>query len=69
VLSFRAPPAGDASVAWIEAPSDPSRYAHELYANLRALDASGCEEILVEEPPATAEWTGVRDRLARARSK
>ncbi len=69
VLSFGARPAGDASTAWIEASSDPSRYAHELYANLRALDSSGCEEILVEEPPATAEWAGIRDRLLRAHSE
>jgi L-threonylcarbamoyladenylate synthase len=69
VLSFRPRPASDASAMWIRAPLDPSRYAHELYANLRALDVSGCEEILVEEPPASAEWSAVRDRLARARSK
>lgn len=68
VMSSRARPAGDASVIWIDASSDPRRYAHELYANLRALDASGCEEILVEEPPALAAWGAVRDRLSRARS-
>ncbi len=34
----------------------------------RALDLSGCDQILVEEPPATAEWTAIRDRLSRARS-
>ncbi len=53
---------------WIEAPSDPVRYARNLYASLRALDASGCDEIAVEEPPASAEWAAVRDRLLRARS-
>jgi len=66
VLSFRPRPASDASAMWIEAPSDPARYARGLYASLRALDASGCDEILVEEPPASAEWDAVRDRLARA---
>ena len=69
VMSFRARPAGDASLAWIEAPSDPRRYGHDLYANLRALDASGCDEIVVEAPPDSAEWTAVRDRLTRARSR
>lgn len=69
VLSFRARPAGDASLAWIEAPSDPKRYGRDLYANLRALDASGCDEILVEAPPDSADWTAVRDRLMRARSR
>lgn len=68
VMSFRARPEGDASVIWIEASSDPKRYGHDLYANLRTLDASGCREILVEEPPPSAEWTAIRDRLTRARS-
>ena len=66
VLSLRPRPASDASAMWIEAPSDPVRYARGLYASLRALDESGCDEILVEEPPAGAEWAAVRDRLARA---
>jgi L-threonylcarbamoyladenylate synthase len=68
VLSFRTRPAGDVSAMWIEAPSDPLRYARGLYASLRALDACGCEEILVEAPPESARWEGVRDRLSRARS-
>jgi L-threonylcarbamoyladenylate synthase len=68
VMSFRSRPAGDASTAWIRAPSDPERYGHDLYANLRALDASECDEILVEEPPPSAEWSAIRDRLTRARS-
>jgi L-threonylcarbamoyladenylate synthase len=68
VLSFRPRPASDASAMWIEAPSDPARYARGLYASLRALDASGGDEILVEEAPASAEWAAVRDRLARART-
>lgn len=69
VMSFRTRPAGDASIAWIEAPSDPQRYGHDFYANLRALDASGCVEIVVEAPPDSAEWAAVRDRLTRARSR
>ncbi len=68
VLSFRPRPASGAGAMWIEAPSDPVRYARNLYASLRALDASGCDEIAVEEPPASAEWAAVRDRLLRARS-
>lgn len=67
VLSFRARPAGEKCAMWIRASADPQRYARDLYSNLRALDASGCDEILVEEPPASAEWAAVRDRLARAR--
>lgn len=68
VMSFHARPEGDASLIWIEAPSDPQRYGHDLYANLRTLDSSGCGEILVEEPPASGKWTAIRDRLMRARS-
>ena len=68
VLSFRQRPASTTAAMWITLPSDPERYGHELYASLRALDASGCEEILVEAPPESARWEGVRDRLARARS-
>lgn len=68
VLCFRARPAGKKCATWIRASTDPQRYARDLYSNLRALDASGGDEILVEEPPASAEWSAVRDRLARARS-
>ncbi len=69
VLCFRARPVGEECAMWISASADPQRYARDLYSNLRALDASGCDEILVEEPPASAEWAAVRDRLVRARSK
>jgi len=40
--------------------------AHELFSVLRAFDEEGVQLIWVEEPPATAEWEGVRDRLRRA---
>jgi len=42
------------------------RYAHELYANLRALDAQNVSQILVEAPPRSAAWNAINDRLARA---
>ena len=44
----------------------PARYAHDLYANLRALDATGATAIVVEAVPDDAHWQAVRDRLARA---
>jgi len=68
VLSFRSHPEGDMSTMWIEASRQPQQYGHDLYANLRALDSSGCDRILVEEPPDTLEWAAVRDRLTRAGS-
>ncbi len=40
--------------------------AHELFSVLREFDAEGVQLIWVEEPPATPEWEGVRDRLRRA---
>ena len=51
---------------WIAASSDAVAYAHDLYFNLRALDASGCDAILVEKPPQQPEWAAVNDRLGRA---
>ena len=47
-------------------PAVASRYAHTLYANLRALDAAGADIILVETPPGSPAWAGVHDRLSRA---
>ncbi|MDI9334583.1 MAG: L-threonylcarbamoyladenylate synthase [Cytophagales bacterium] len=47
-------------------PSSAEAAAHELFAVLRELDASGVAEIWVETPPADAAWDGVRDRLTRA---
>jgi L-threonylcarbamoyladenylate synthase len=53
-------------VTWVAAPADAAGYAHDLYANLRALDAAGCSAILVEQPPLDAAWAAVADRLMRA---
>jgi L-threonylcarbamoyladenylate synthase len=51
---------------WLRMPREPQAYAQRLYAALRELDAAGCERILVEAPPESAEWAAVRDRLERA---
>lgn len=47
-------------------PADAAACAHELFAVLRELDATGVRLIWVETPPPLAEWDGVRDRLSRA---
>jgi L-threonylcarbamoyladenylate synthase len=47
-------------------PATPEAAAHELFAQLRALDQSGVREIWVTQPPFGEAWDGVRDRLARA---
>lgn len=52
----------------IVVPAVAADYAHSLYSNLRALDAAGADLIMVEQPPETAPWAGVLDRLLRASS-
>ncbi len=54
------------AVLAVGVPADPQRYAHDLYAELRRLDEEQPDVILVEQPPQTAEWEGVNDRLKRA---
>jgi L-threonylcarbamoyladenylate synthase len=66
VLAPRHAPQAALVTQWIVAPHDSARYAHDLYANLRRLDASGARRIVVEKPPQGPEWEAVNDRLARA---
>ncbi|MEI8298121.1 MAG: L-threonylcarbamoyladenylate synthase [Pseudomonadota bacterium] len=66
VLARGPAPAGFGGRLWLEAGTDPQRYAHDLYANLRQLDRAGAGSILVESVPDTAPWDAIRDRLARA---
>ena len=47
-------------------PDDAAAAAHDLFAVLRELDASGATQIWVERPPAEPAWDGVNDRLRRA---
>ena len=47
-------------------PSQPSAYAHDLYAVLRRLDHTDAEIILVETLPASNSWRAVTDRITRA---
>lgn len=50
----------------IVVPAVAASYARSLYSNLRALDATGADVILVETPPDIPAWAGVLDRLRRA---
>jgi L-threonylcarbamoyladenylate synthase len=52
--------------AWIGAAVEPARYAHELYASLRALDRADADVIVIEAVPDAPDWSAVRDRLMRA---
>jgi len=47
-------------------PHDAEAFARALYAELHECDAAGARWIAVEAPPATPEWRGIADRLARA---
>jgi L-threonylcarbamoyladenylate synthase len=66
VLARSATRPPQANMHWIAAPDDATAYAHDLYANMRRLDESGCDSILVEAPPIEPEWTAIRDRVTRA---
>ena len=66
VLALGDPPPTAHVTSWIRCEADPVAYGHELYANLRKLDASGAKRILVEAPPDEAGWEAVNDRLMRA---
>lgn len=50
-------------------PDDPRAVAQELFAVLRAFDDQGVKLIWVEQPPDTAPWEGVNDRLQRAATR
>jgi L-threonylcarbamoyladenylate synthase len=50
----------------ITLPNQPEKVAEQLYSALHALDAMKVDHLLVELPPAKAEWMAVLDRLSRA---
>lgn len=66
VLAYHHAPIADANIAWFAAPSQAAGYARALYANLRRLDQSKYDVILVEQVPPGEEWDAVRDRLSKA---
>ena len=47
-------------------PNDADAYARAMYAELHRSDELGAKLIMVERPPAGAEWEGIHDRLNRA---
>jgi L-threonylcarbamoyladenylate synthase len=66
VLAFEPPSWLQSGDVIQRASADAASYAHDLYATLRELDAGGASLIVVAAPPASAEWSAVRDRLRRA---
>jgi L-threonylcarbamoyladenylate synthase len=69
VLAQRLPLKSHAYVTWVNAGRRPDQFAHDLYANLRALDTAGCQQILVQDVPEGERWDAVRDRLLRAATR
>lgn len=67
-LSFQPRFSQNSLIEWISTSFDPKIYAKTLYHNLRTLDDSNCEIILVEKPPRQDAWLAVLDRLTRASS-
>ncbi|MEW6163431.1 MAG: L-threonylcarbamoyladenylate synthase [Pseudomonadota bacterium] len=65
VLATHPAPFDMPGVTWRIAPADPAGFAHDLYANLRALDALGCDRIYVQKPVGQP-WQAIYDRLRRA---
>ena len=66
VLAHTVARPADLAGFWLRAPSDAAAYAHDLYANLRTLDAANADVILIERVPDGDAWLAVRDRLLRA---
>ncbi|MEO8740505.1 MAG: L-threonylcarbamoyladenylate synthase [Casimicrobiaceae bacterium] len=62
--SIAQPPAFEGT--WFDAPTESALYAHQLYSNLRALDARAADEIWIETPPDGPDWIAINDRLRRA---
>lgn len=66
VLAAEPDPGISGDILWRRAEDDPARYAHDLYAWLRAMDARGRDLLLVARPPADDAWAAIDDRLRRA---
>ena len=66
VLSFSALRPVLPRLTWIAASPEAAGYAHTLYANLRKLDATNSDVIVIERPPQHPDWIAVLDRLTRA---
>jgi len=59
-------PASRKDIAIIQMPTDAAAYASQLYDRLHQADAANADWIAVDQPPTTAEWEAVMDRLRRA---
>jgi len=66
VLAYRHPQTESPRVHVTRMPRQADEYAQALYASLRELDRLQLDMILVEQPPETAAWQAINDRLRKA---
>jgi L-threonylcarbamoyladenylate synthase len=66
VLTYRHPQTESPLIHVIRMPRQADDYAQALYASLRELDRLQLDMILVEQPPETAAWQAINDRLRKA---
>lgn len=62
----RRPVPTDHAGRWVTLPDEPRAAGRALYRALRELDATGADEIWLEDVPADDAWAAIADRLARA---
>lgn len=61
-MNVPAIPAGR-GIVWVKMPSDPGKYAHDLYQILRELDKKQLKQIVIEAVPDADEWRVVSERM------
>ncbi|WP_262966302.1 L-threonylcarbamoyladenylate synthase [Methylobacter psychrophilus] len=68
ILAYSLKQAENSLTLLIHMPKQADDYAQALYASLRDLDSLQLDIILVEQPPETAAWRAINDRLGKATS-
>lgn len=66
VLAYQQSLTANSQLHVIGMPRQADEYAQALYASLRELDRLQLDMILVEQPPETAAWQAINDRLRKA---
>jgi L-threonylcarbamoyladenylate synthase len=66
LLSYSQTIAAHPDIHRFDLPAQVASYAKSLYAALRELDRLQLDLILVEQPPETADWQAINDRLHKA---
>lgn len=54
---------------WLQLSADKRSYARDLYHTMHELDGSNLDIILIQEPPSTADWLDVINRLEKATNR